>query len=270
LKTSISNLAWKHQSTIELLPKLKSIGIQGVEIAPTAIWPDFGNLEVSKVSELSKIVTEEGLSVSGIQSLSFGRPDLQVFDTSTWPAFREHLKKMFEVGAHLNASVAVFGSPKNRVKGELSEFETSRLAVDFFGSLLPDLIGNNIKLALEPNATAYGADFLTNYEQVVDLSLEINSPWILPQIDTGCMWMSDDNVEQSFSFHQPGHIHLSLPNLDIFPGNVDFKPFLKRVIQSDYSNWIVIEMLDKSGHLENVLSATEILQNLIKGLEGND
>lgn len=269
MKTSISNLAWNHQSTNELLPKLKSIGVQGVEIAPTAIWPDFSSLEVSKVSELSKIVIEEGLSVSGIQSLSFGRPELQVFDNSTWTAFREHLKKMFEVGAQLNASVAVFGSPKNRVKGELNELETCRLAVDFFGSLIPDLIENNIKLTLEPNAIAYGADFLTNYEQVVDLSLEINSPWILPQIDTGCMWMSKDDVEASFSSHQPGHIHLSLPNLEVFPATIDFRPFLNQVKHSEYSSWLVIEMLNKSGDLENVLSAAEKLHSLIKELEEN-
>ena len=270
MKTSISNLAWKHQSTTELLPKLKSIGIQGVEIAPTAIWPNFGDLEVSNVSEFSKVITDEGLSVSGIQSLSFGRPELQVFDTSTWPAFREHLKKMFEVGTKLNASVAVFGSPKNRLKGELSEFETSRLAVDFFGSLLPDLIENNIKLTLEPNATAYGADFLTNYEQVIGLSQEIGSPWIIPQIDTGCMWMSKDDVEESFSSHQPGHIHLSLPNLEVFPAEIDFRPFLNQVKHSDYSNWLVIEMLNKTGDLENVLSAAETLHILIKELEGNE
>ncbi len=269
MKTSISNLAWNHQSTSELLPKLKLIGIQGVEIAPTLIWPDFEDLEVSKVLEFLKTVKDEGLSVSGIQSLSFGRPDLQVFDNSTWPAFREHLKKMFEVGAHLNASVAVFGSPKNRVKGELSELETNRLAVEFFESLIPDLIENNIKLTLEPNATAYGADFLINYGEVISLSQKINSPWIMPQIDTGCMWMSKDDLGLSFSSHQPGHIHLSLPNLEVFPGIVDFKPFLNQVLQSDYSNWLVIEMLNKNGDLKNVFSAAEELQNLIKELNEN-
>jgi D-psicose/D-tagatose/L-ribulose 3-epimerase len=265
LKTSISNLAWTHKNTTELIPKLKTIGVQGIEIAPTLIWPDFENIQFSEVSEFAHKMKGEGISISGIQSLSFGRPELQLFDSSTWGTFREHLKKMFQIGGELDASVAVFGSPKNRVKGDLDELEANRKAVDFFGSLIPDLIENNIRLTLEPNAIAYGADFLTNYNQVVHLSEEIGSPWIIPQIDTGCMWMSGDNVEESFSFHQPGHIHLSLPNLEIFPAEIDFKPFLNRIIHSDYSGWIVIEMLNKSSdQIESVVSATSKLHILIR------
>ena len=271
MRTSISNLAWTHKDTIGLIPKLKATGLQGIEIAPTLIWPDFGEIQFSEVSDFAHMIKDEGMSVSGIQSLSFGRPELQVFDISTWPIFREHLKKMFAVGGLLNASVAVFGSPKNRVKGDLDELEANLMAIDFFTSLIPDLIENNIKLTLEPNAVAYGADFLTNYSQVVHLSEEIGSPWIIPQIDTGCMWMSEDDLEQSFSLHQPGHIHLSVPNLEIFPADEDFKPFLKQVIQSDYSSWIVIEMLNKSvDQIENVLFATTTLHKLIREVREND
>ncbi len=271
MKTSISNLAWTHKNTTEIIPKLRTIGLDGLEIAPTLIWPELGKNQNSKVSELAHMIKDQGMSVSGIQSLSFGHPELQVFDVSTWPKFREHLKKMFEIGGQLNASVAVFGSPRNRVKGVLHELEANRMAVDFFSSLIPNLIENNIRLTLEPNAMAYGADFLTNYFQVVNLSEKIGSPWIIPQIDTGCMWMSEDNIEESFSFHQPGHIHLSLPNLEIFPSNVDFKPFLNRVIQSDYSSWVVIEMLNKSGdEIVNVFSATSTLINLIREVREND
>lgn len=271
MKTSISNLGWNHENTSELIPKLKAVGIQGIEIAPTLIWPDFGNIQLSEVSEFAHKIKEEGISVSGIQSLSFGRPELQVFDKSTWPKFREHLKKMFEVGGQLGAGIAVFGSPKNRVKGELNELEANHMALDFFASLIPNLIENNIRLTLEPNARAYGADFLTNYKQVVYLSKEIGSAWIVPQIDTGCMWMSEDEVEESFSFHRPGHIHLSLPNLAAFPEDIDFKPFLHRVLQSDYSSWVVIEMLNKGNdEIKTVLSAAAALQNLIKEIIDND
>ena len=271
MKTSISNLAWAHKNTTELIPKLKAVGLQGIEIAPTLIWPNFGDIRFSEVSEFANMIKDEGISVSGIQSLNFGRPELQVFDNSTWPTFREHLRKVFEVGQHLNASIAVFGSPKNRVKGDLEELEANRMAVDFFASLIPSLIENNIRLTLEPNAMAYGADFLTNYKQVVRLSEEIGSPWIIPQIDTGCMWMSEDDVEESFSFHQPGHIHLSLPNLGIFPGDLDFKPLLQQIIRSDYSSWVVIEMLNESSdQIQNVLSATTALHNLIRGVGKDD
>lgn len=267
MKTSISNLAWTNINTATIIPKLRVAGIQGLEIAPTLIWPDFKKNQLPEVSEFSKTIRDEGLSVSGIQSLSFGRPELQLFDTSTWPAFREHLKKMFEVGGHLNASVAVFGSPKNRIKGDINGIEANNIAIDFFASIIPDLVDNNIVLTLEPNAKAYGTDFLTNYTEVVLLSEEIGSPWIVPQIDTGCMWMSGDDIEKSFLFYRPGHVHLSLPNLEIFPGAENFEPLLKVIELSDYSGWIVIEMLNRSGdEVENVISAAEALHNQIRSI----
>jgi len=41
-------------------------------------------------------------------------------DESCYPAFLEHIKRVSELGSGLGAKILVFGSPKNRRRGQLS------------------------------------------------------------------------------------------------------------------------------------------------------
>jgi D-psicose/D-tagatose/L-ribulose 3-epimerase len=264
VKTSISNLAWDRKNSPEIISMLGEMGIDGIEIAPTKIWEDLEHLKVQERKVFLELLANNGLRVSGIQSLSFGHPEFQIFDRSTWPKFIAHLRKIITLGGHLEADFAVFGSPKNRLKGRIGLEEANTVAIDFFSQLIPDLQECNIKLTLEPNAVEYGADYLTNYCDVVHLSEAINSPWIVPQIDTGCMWMSGENVENSFNYFRPAHVHLSNPNLEQLPGESDFLPFLNLMKSTNYEGWVVVEMLLKSGNdVEDIrATATWLLETL--------
>ena len=265
MKTSISNLAWDKKNSLEVISMLGEMGIDGIEIAPTKIWEDLELLKVHESKEFLKMLASNGLRVSGIQSLSFGHPEFQIFDLSTWPKFIAHLRNIITLGGQLEANFAVFGSPKNRLRGRIGNEEAHAVAIDFFSQLIPHLEACDIKLTLEPNAVEYGADYLTNYCDVVYLSQAINSPWIVPQIDTGCMWMSGENIEDSFNFFHPAHVHLSIPNLEKLPGRRDFLPFLKLMKSTNYEGWVVVEMLLKSGNeIEDIRTTAKWLLETLK------
>lgn len=256
MKTSITNLAWHQEDFNSIIPVLQRNKIEGIEIAPTAIWPNIEDLKLEEVMKFRGYLDSENISVSGIQSLCFGHPELQVFDRATWPKFYEHLDRVFTVGEALGAKIAVFGSPKNRIKGRLDNEEANKIAESFFENLIPILKEKNIQLALEPNAAEYGADFLTNYREVINFHDRLNSPWVVPQIDTGCMWLAGEDPVQSFNDLIPDHIHLSVPYLELVPGDFDFQNFLKVVLSSKYEGWIVIEMLRKSDSVINDVDKT--------------
>jgi sugar phosphate isomerase/epimerase len=167
----------------------------------------------------------------------------------------KHLEFMIDLAGSLGATVAVFGSPKNRIKGELTPLEANEMATRFFNRLAPCLAGNNVVLTLEPNAPAYGADFLVTYEEVVDLAQQINSPNIRPQIDTGCLWMVGVQPEDAYKLMTPQHIHLSTPFLGEVPGNHDFNELLNVVKSTNYKGWLVIEMLSTEG--DNLIKALD-------------
>jgi D-psicose/D-tagatose/L-ribulose 3-epimerase len=267
LKYSISNLSWGKTSLDEVIPRLSIAGLQGIEIAPTAIWPDLEILSDHEIVEFKRHLKSHGLVVSGIQSLLYGHPELQLFDYSCWKDLQRHLEKVIRIGGLLEASVAVFGSPKNRIKGNLNVSEANELASTFLRKLNPCLKENNIVLTLEPNAPDYGADYLTNYEEVTYLSKKINSSNIKPQIDTGCLWMVDSIPEEAYVSLKPHHIHLSTPNLEEVPGTYHFDKLLQLTQSSNYEGWLVIEMLGKgSNPLFQVMNSIRWLTSYKEGL----
>lgn len=262
MKYSISNLSWGATPLNEVIPKLAIAGLHGVEIAPTAIWPDLEKLPDVEVIEFKKYLESHNLVVSGIQSLLYGHPELQLFDQTCWGALRKHLENLIRIGGLLGAEVAVFGSPKNRLKGRLDLNHADELAGIFLNKLNPCLKENNIILTLEPNAPDYGADYLTTYEDVVTLSQRINSINIKPQIDTGCLWMVGSSPENAYELNRPHHIHLSVPNLGNVPGSYKFDQLMRKVNETNYRNWLVIEMMAAgSNPLSQVLSAINWLVN---------
>jgi sugar phosphate isomerase/epimerase len=139
MKMSISNLSWGNTSIEIMAPKLSKIGINGIEIAPSTIWGDINKVTPEMVLSLRKILSVNNLDISGIQSLLFGHPEFQLFDKSSESAMLLHLQRIIEIGGLLGASVVVFGSPKNRVRGNLGLDESNELAAVFFRRLIPYL-----------------------------------------------------------------------------------------------------------------------------------
>ena len=244
MKISISNLAWGKTPLNEIIPKLAEAGIHGIEVAPTAIWPDLNNVRDKDLLEFKRQLEDYNLSVSGIQSLLYSHPELQLFEQNCWNDLKKHLEKVIRFGSYLSADVAVFGSPKNRVRGHLNTDKAHELAISFFRQIEPCLMDNNVVLTLEPNAQDYGADFLTTYEEVVSLSRDIDSPMIKPQIDTGCLWMSGEDPAVEFLKCTPHHIHVSTPNLGAVPGKSNFESFIDLINKTNFPGWIVIETLN--------------------------
>jgi D-psicose/D-tagatose/L-ribulose 3-epimerase len=246
MKLSVSSLAFGKEEFLEFMPRFAHFGLNGFELAPTQLLQDFDSLTQSDFKAFRRKLKDTGAEVSGIQSLLFGHPEYQVFEKSTWHPMIERLTRMFEFGSSVGAEVAVFGSPKNRVKGSISKENADEIFVDFLEVLIPRLQENNIVLTLEPNAPNYGTDFLTTYSDVVNLAERIQSAFVRPQIDTGCMMMVEEDICASFETHRPDHIHLSMPNLAPLPGSFDFHEFLKIATLSKYPGWLVIEMLSDS------------------------
>lgn len=264
MKVSISNISWGTLKIEDIGRALKKSGIQGIEIAPTAIWKDLHRASKTKIVEYRKICNDFGLEVSGIQSLMYGHPEFQVFNKSCWPRMLSHFEKVLTIGANLRAEIAVFGSPKNRLKGSLTREEAMETARVFFSKLIPYLQESNVILTLEPNAPDYGADFLTHYEDVVFLSDALNSDWIKPQIDTGCAAMVGEDPIKLYKQRMPSHVHLSAPNLQPINVTPELISFMSGLDQLHYKNWVVLEMLPLHHNTPTAfLESLSILERLI-------
>lgn len=243
MRLSVSNLAWPVDLEASVLPELVAAGIGAIEVAPTALWPDAPRVPSAQVRERSARWRDQGLAVSGIQSLLYGHPEHQVFDRGSWAGALDHLRSMIELAAHLGAGVAVFGSPRNRRRGQLPDAEADALAAGFLSQLVPTLADHEVVLTLEPNAPDYGADYLVHYRDTVRLADAIDSPWVQPQIDTGCLTLVGDDLAAAVDRRVPAHVHISAPQLAPPPGSVDHSGLAEALTVHRYRQWIVLEML---------------------------
>lgn len=242
MRTSVSNIAWGGALTAPEVDLIVAAGVDGVEIAPTALWPSAPDVDLADVRREAARWSERGLSVSAVQSLLYGHPELAVFDPSTHDALLAHLTSMVAVAGALGAGVAVFGSPKNRVRGALTDEAADEQAAELFSRLIPVLERDGVVLSLEPNAPAYGADYLLRYADCIRLARLIDSPWIAPQVDTGCLAMVEDDVPAAVRTSTPVHVHMSAPQLAPPTRAFDHDAVADALRSVGYDGWVTLEM----------------------------
>ncbi len=244
MKLSISNLAWPNMPVSQVAPLLENAGMVGVEIAPTIVWPNAPTVSQSEIRRFAAEWKRYGIAVSGIQSLMYGHPEFQVFDQATWPATLEHLKRMIQLSRELGSGIVVFGSPRNRIRGRLTLDEAHEMCATFMSHLVPTLASNAVVLTLEPNAPQYGADYLIHYADTLVLADLVSSSWVQPQIDTGSLYLVNENPVSSAQARLPAHIHISAPYL-MQPSSEDLnhESLRAEVNLQGYKGWVVLEML---------------------------
>ena len=76
MKLSISNLAWNQKDDCEVFSLMHKLGFEGLEIAPTKIFPAEPYLKLDEAKIWSeKLRKEYGFSVPSMQSIWYGKTE---------------------------------------------------------------------------------------------------------------------------------------------------------------------------------------------------
>ncbi len=74
---AVSNIALPAYDHEAELGRLRELGIEGLEVAPSRVWPDtWRGLKPADVAAYRRAVTDAGLRVVGLHSLLFDHPDM--------------------------------------------------------------------------------------------------------------------------------------------------------------------------------------------------
>ncbi|HMA24546.1 MAG TPA: TIM barrel protein, partial [Gemmatimonadaceae bacterium] len=162
MKLAVSNIAWDPTQDVEIAELLRREGVGGVEIAPTK-WRE-RPLEASSsdIASYRRAWEDRGLPIVSMQSLLFGRPNLQLFgDARSRAEMLDYLRDVITLGAALGARSLVFGSPKNRLRHSLPVADASDIAESFFRAIGDHARNHGVIFCIEANPPAYGCDFVT-------------------------------------------------------------------------------------------------------------
>ncbi len=269
MNIAVSNIAWTNEEEAEIADKLAELGVKHIEIAPTKRWDDPTTISDEEALEYVKWWAGKGITVSAFQSMLFARPDLKIFESQeNRQETITYMSEFLRLAGVMGAKKLVFGSPKNRQKGDMSIDEANTIAADFFAELAEVAEKHSVVLCLEPNAPQYSCDFVTNAAEGTALVNNINKDGFGLHLDTACMSLAGDDISESIKNAAAvlKHYHVSAPMLGMVePGGViPHEAAAEALKEINYDGLVSIEMRpgDVGENLQRVETAVKFVQDI--------
>lgn len=264
MKLAFSNIAWSADEDPSVLEVLRAHHVQGIEVAPTRLWPGWEGATPEAAAAYAQAMREAGFQTPSLQSLLFGRADLQVFGSPEQQAgLIKHLAQVAKLAAAMQAKVLVFGSPKNRDRGELTDGQAMQHAVQFFRQAAQVCADAGVTLGMEANPSYYNCNFVTRWQEAEELVRRCNHPGIGLHLDTACTVLAGDDpvaaVVQVADILV--HVHMSEPDLGPFATpRTDHLAVGEALRAAGYTGWCSVEMRRTSTPLPSIREAAQLAE----------
>jgi sugar phosphate isomerase/epimerase len=270
MKLAASNIAWEPAEDDAVAAVLRERGFTGVEIAPSKRWQSPLEATAQEMVAYRDEWKRRGLDIVAMQALLFGRPDLQLFGggAASRRALGDYLAGLIEMAHTLGATALVFGSPKNRKRGEMPLDEATAIAVEFFREVGAIAASRGCVICIEPNPTSYDCDFVNTTAEAVALCERIASPGVRVNGDAGAMATNRENAGVTVSKFDTwfGHFHASEPALaEVGDGAVQVAA-ANALRARGWPGWVSIEMrAAASGRIEALTRAADHVRRVYGG-----
>ncbi|MDO9036438.1 MAG: TIM barrel protein, partial [Methanoregula sp.] len=176
MELAVSNVAWYNNRIEDFIHFISSQGLKGIELAPSMIWPEPVSAPGNERVLLQRKISDAGLRVTGIQALLFSRQDLVLFgEAKKREEMLEYLTGMMDVCHDLGGEVMVFGSPRNRIIGNLSPHKARAIALGFFHEVGVRAAKRSINFLIEPLGKTE-TDFISTVSEACNFLEEAGNP----------------------------------------------------------------------------------------------
>ena len=267
MKLSISHIAWPASDEDSYLKYIKEWGCEGVEVAPTRLWPNPAEATREQRRNFREKVHGFGLEIVALHALLFQRDDLGLFrDSTTEIKTIEYLKRLCELAKDLGTKVLVVGSPANRRRGNIPFAEALERAVEFFTPIARYAVQLGVCLCIEP-LKPEETDFITTVQEGHKLIEMIDSPGFGLHLDAKAVNAQGENFEDILRpvIKCVKHFHINndakLSELNTSP-EVDHVGLAEALRKLHYNRYVNIEMRTSEDHHQSVRRSIEFARNI--------
>lgn len=262
-----SNRRW-----IEGLESVRSLGYEGVEIAPFTLADDPTKLDPKDLRSIRLCLEQADLrcigfhwlwnAPSGLRAL---HPDLSIRHKA-WDTLRVLAMQCAELGGEF----LVLGSGKQRSFEGISSLEARSMFLEELARLLPALEEAGVALLLEPLPRS-STNFINTLEEVLSLLREIDSHFLGAIFDfhnTTEETLPWDALVEKFG-HCIRHVHFNGMNGRLpSPGDPSYASVFRSLRKRGYTGWVSVELFGKFSDPEAMLKrARDLLETY--GYENN-
>lgn len=254
MRLCVSNIAWKADEAGAAAALLAGRGVRFVEAAPTLLLPSGYAAAPEEAAQVKAWWEARGLGIGAFQALLFGLPELTLFgDEAGRAALAAHLQRVAGLAGQLAAlpndrpgpTPLVFGSPRNRLRGALSEAEALAVVAPFLHRLGERLAPHGACLCLEPLGEAWGCDFARTLREAADIARAADHPAIGVNVDLGSLTSGHEEARAALAHAAPfvRHVHVSEPGLAPVPApGTNHAAFAAALRDSGWDGLVSIEM----------------------------
>lgn len=241
MKLAISNIAWQEQHDTEIYDMMKKYGYDGLEIAPTRIFPEnpYDNLE--EVKKWSNVLYKKyGFCVPSMQSIWFGRQEKIFGSEEERNALLEYTKKAIDFAEAAGCRNLVFGCPRNRF---LPDGVDADIAIPFFKELGEYAVSRGTVIGMEANPPIYNTNYVNDTTTALKLICGVNSEGFKLNLDFGTMIQNEEEVTELEGYIPfINHVHISEPGLKVIEKREMHQRLAEILKNGGYQNYVSIEM----------------------------
>lgn len=261
MKITISNIAWQAEDDAEMYSFLKEKNCEGIEIAPTRIFPEKPYSDLERVGHFKEALhANYGLQVVSMQSICFGRSEAIFNSEAERASLLGYIKQSIDFASVLGCKNLVFGSPKNRNINPNQE----EIAVDYFSEIGKYAAEKNTVFAFEPNPVIYGTNFINTTTQALDFVKACNVEGLKVNLDLGTVIYNEEDLSVlENNLNWINHIHISEPYLEAIQKRSLHQELAFILKNGKYKNYVSIEMKGGSD-LQKIKETLQYIQDVFK------
>lgn len=252
---AISNIAWAQEQDAEVYTLMREIGVQGLEIAPTRIFPDSPYDHKADAALWAEYLMQaEGFSVPSMQSIWYGRTENMFSSAEARVALLQYAKKAVDFAAAVHCRNLVFGCPRNR---HIPEGADASVAMSFFRELGDYAAACGCCIGMEANPPIYHTNYINTTGEALALVKEVDSPGFALNLDVGTMVYNGESCSiLKGQVEHISHVHISEPYLKPVQERLLHRELATLLADEGYSGYVSVEMgrTDNTADIRRALS----------------
>jgi sugar phosphate isomerase/epimerase len=266
MKLAISNIAWAAGEDERVYGWMAETGLEGLEIAPTRIFPEAPYDQLSRASEWARKIREKyHFAIPSMQSIWYGRKEKLFGSAEERRALTEYTQRAILFAEAVGCRNLVFGCPRNR---NLEEGMDRGAELPFFREIGDFAAAHGTVIGLEANPPLYHTNYINDTASAIRLIRAVGSPGLKLNLDVGTMLACGERVsllEGNADLIQ--HVHLSEPGLKPIEDHALQEELAAFLARHHYRGFISVEM-SRPEEPEKVYHAMKKLRRLADAAAG--
>jgi len=244
---AISNIAWQPEEDAIVLELLEQYNVRHIEISPFRTSANAQEMSSKNAEILVQYYAVYGIDIVALQAIMYRHTHLSIFGKDTTrQACLKHIVHILDFAQCLHAKTVIFGSPKNKKRGALPYEKAFEHSVDFFKKVAEHAAKRNVIFCLEPTPGIFGADFVRNTREAMDVVQAVDHVSFRLNFDIGSLLLNKEHPDELIPMYTEyiGHVHISEPHLHTIRPEKSFHAHVAQLLrESGYANTVSIEML---------------------------